>query len=432
MKDLYDLLEEKKTKWQAIEAPADFESRLNQALEQASPRPTRKRRLTLSLISAAAVLLIFLIGLTYPTLAYYGKQILGFDSVMSHNLKALNHAGKGQIINKRFTFKDGTVVTLDGIMSDPNEMIAFVTVKNNSRKISNYSFTSDGFTGLWTRLNPTSGYGKMSQSGHTMKYVENFKAPGPFTNRHLTYSFTLTNAQDHQESGEIGLNYNRDKAMPTSVQKTLNQTIDLDGNRLFVKQLTATPTSTVLTGSFHSKVLKQLMDSSPDSWIQLIANGKVIGEQGGGFQSNGLNIKFQEQFDPLPQPLKNLQVVINKAPNHDSSVKHWPLESLQKGTVLAIQPQSITVMDKEIENTHLTLILSIPDTVKLGSLSIQANGQTIKGKIIGANLQKQKDGTLARQITYQFDTGHTNGQLTLAGYNYFKTYHKVIKVSIEN
>lgn len=41
------------------------------------------------------------------TLAFYGKKLIGYESVMNGTLKELNQLGKGQIIGKSHTFSRG-------------------------------------------------------------------------------------------------------------------------------------------------------------------------------------------------------------------------------------------------------------------------------------------------------------------------------------
>lgn len=62
---------------------------------------------------------------------------------MSGTLQQLNELGKGQLIDKSYTFKNGVKVTLDGIMLDDNKMIVFFTnYDSEGNAYDRLSFTS--------------------------------------------------------------------------------------------------------------------------------------------------------------------------------------------------------------------------------------------------------------------------------------------------
>ncbi len=62
------------------------------------------------------------------TLAYYGKKLIGYDMVMNGTLQELNQLGKGQEIGEAYTFQNGVTLSLDGIMLDGNQLLAFYTL----------------------------------------------------------------------------------------------------------------------------------------------------------------------------------------------------------------------------------------------------------------------------------------------------------------
>ena len=75
-----------------------------------------KKNKTIRTKVAALIILVLLLGYNMDTLAYYGKQLIGYESIMDGTLSELNNLGKGQIIDKSYIFKSGVKVTLDGIM----------------------------------------------------------------------------------------------------------------------------------------------------------------------------------------------------------------------------------------------------------------------------------------------------------------------------
>lgn len=99
MNDVEAALKDKKKELDGIEAPAELEARLRQALQGG------KRRVVYKPVAAA---LIAVLLLTY---------------------------GRGQEIGRSYTFSNGVEVTIDGIMFDENELVAFYKVHSSSGKL---------------------------------------------------------------------------------------------------------------------------------------------------------------------------------------------------------------------------------------------------------------------------------------------------------
>ena len=123
--------------------------------------------------------LIF-VGYNYNGFAYYGKKIMGFDDLMSGTLAELNEEGMGQTIGKSVLLEDGTEFTVDGIMTDANQLILYYTLTNTKETddISirdNYRFSDKFAPGkaecpLSMRRNPKSkGNCLLNLSAHLRK-----------------------------------------------------------------------------------------------------------------------------------------------------------------------------------------------------------------------------------------------------------------------
>ncbi len=125
MSDIEKRLEEEKMRIDAIETPLELEGRLRKALDN-TRKPTRLPVIWKTL--AMAILLFIFVGYHFNAFAFYGKQILGFDDMITGTLKDLNNAGKGQKIEKSFMLGDKTKLTINGIMTDANRMIVYYTV----------------------------------------------------------------------------------------------------------------------------------------------------------------------------------------------------------------------------------------------------------------------------------------------------------------
>ena len=75
---------------------------------------------------AAACLVVFLIGYNLDTLAFYRKELIGYEPLMNGNLKAIEEAWERSGNRENHTFKNGVTVTLDGIMLDENQILVFI------------------------------------------------------------------------------------------------------------------------------------------------------------------------------------------------------------------------------------------------------------------------------------------------------------------
>ncbi len=116
MREVEKMLNENKNDIDQIKVPKELEERLSSALN--NHKPTKAKRKYVKVRIAVAFIAVLLIGYNIDTLAFYGKQLIGYDQVMNGTLKELNELGKGQMIDKSHTFEDGVIITLDGIMID--------------------------------------------------------------------------------------------------------------------------------------------------------------------------------------------------------------------------------------------------------------------------------------------------------------------------
>ena len=124
MNNIEDLLNKEKEKFEKLEVPKDMEDRLKNSLDNVKSKKKKNIRVRV----ATLIIVVLLLGYNMDTLAYYGKQLIGYESIMDGTLSELNQLGKGQIIEKSYTFKTGVKVTLDGIMLDDNKMILFYSI----------------------------------------------------------------------------------------------------------------------------------------------------------------------------------------------------------------------------------------------------------------------------------------------------------------
>jgi hypothetical protein len=103
-------LRKKKSEIDQMQVPDEMELRLRSALERQQVSPIKKNwkpRI------AILCILVLLVAYQSDTLAFYGKRLIGYDPIMNGTLKQLNQLGKGQSINKSYTYKNGIILSLD-------------------------------------------------------------------------------------------------------------------------------------------------------------------------------------------------------------------------------------------------------------------------------------------------------------------------------
>src|SRR5699024_3050744 len=135
--------------------------------------PNKKRSFNIKGKIAVLIIIALLIGYNANTLAYYAKELIGYDNVMNGTLQELNELGRGQIIDKSYTFKNGIKVTLDGIMLDDNNLILFHTIKDPSGNVEDAYLDLEihQLEGLFGTTYKYGGYGEINEDGTEMKWI---------------------------------------------------------------------------------------------------------------------------------------------------------------------------------------------------------------------------------------------------------------------
>ena len=313
MKDLEEMLKENKI--QDLKVPDELEGRLRKALDNKKP----KRKNSFGLIAAS---LIFLLVFTFnfDAIAYYTRQFLGFDNIMTGTLKDLNNMGKGQIVDKGFTMDNGVSVILDGVMVDRNQLIAFFTITRDGQKVDFHDFNL-GFinlNGLTKRYFARGGIGQINDDMTEIKYIYEFDPPSPFE-RYLTFTYYY-NSNGTTNEEKISFRLDRKKSMGFLLTEKINKTVELDNSgKVHFDTISVSPTKTVIEGTldvFYNiptplDLPSPALRNIPQLEIELIADGIVIPKQGGSMGSkNDREIKFSLGFDTVPPETKKLEIIV--------------------------------------------------------------------------------------------------------------------------
>lgn len=268
--NIEDVLYEQKLKIDNIHAPLELEDRLKEALDiseklnsedtseisdgsypsyryDTANRTNKSFKWSKGFI-AALITLVLIFSYSYDTLAYYGKRIIGYDKVVYGSVEALNEEGAGQEINKSHTFSNGVTVTLDGIMFDENELVAFYKVQSKNTKLedTNLFMRIDGIRPLG--YHPSGGAGTLIDD-YTQMWVHSFQAPKIYE-KWLSLEINMT-ADRKSETGKINFTLDRSKAMKRVAKQEIGKGIELEGLRINFLSLTASRLSTNIEGTME-------------------------------------------------------------------------------------------------------------------------------------------------------------------------------------
>lgn len=309
MNNIEDRLLGEKMRLSELTAPEELEARLRKALNNASPQTITKWKVKKSWTIAAAVIAVMLFaGNQYPALAYYGKMLFGFEEAVYDTLSELDNQGKGQTLNQRFQLEDGTMFTINGLMSDENQFILYYTLNNPNGLRGIDSFMPDEIRGFQTESNKLingATSGPIGGVTETKGYVA-FDPVNPLA-KELTFSYWYKLPESDQEQrGQITFPYRSDEALPTKIKQPIN--VVVNGQTVNIGTITATPTMTLIEGTLQAE--NELLNHAVLNGIDLMTNEGSISLFGTSWHSQTGD--FSMYYDALPENLQSLQLTLKE------------------------------------------------------------------------------------------------------------------------
>lgn len=434
MSKVEDMLNNKKIEIEELKIPDELEERLKGALQNVNPK--RKEKSGLIVKIASLVIAVLLIGYNSDTLAFYGKKLIGFDDVMTDTLKGLNELGKGQVINKSYTFKNGVKITLDGVMMDDNQLLMFYTIKSQNGNVDELNIAMGYIQGVLSKHYMKSGQGIRNEEGTEIKWQMEFEKPH-FFEKNLKWSVTLKNG-DEVENGEIAFELDRSKAMGHTLKKKVNKSIKFDQGEINFESIVASPTTTYIKGKIQN-IFELAKDEllgegfrPTDLDIRLIANGKEVQLQSGGISTNLDGITFDRKFDALPKDLKTLQIKVVSLQTNNKVDEKIYLSKGKEGKSVEILGQKIDINDVYEKEGKTYVTITTKEDVLLSKVYMMMEDKKVELKsTVPVNHDKKQDGTITYTRTLCFED--TGDKLTLAirSIRYNKTYNKEINVEVK-
>ncbi|MDF2890616.1 MAG: hypothetical protein K0R80_983 [Clostridia bacterium] len=438
MKLIEEMLNNSKIEIEELQVPDELEARLNSALQ--NKRMSKKRNNNWSIKVAVLLIAFMLVTYNIDTLAFYGRELLGFDNILNGTLKELNKMGMGQTIEKSHTFSNGIKVTLNGVMLDDNQLLAFYTIQNTEGSaedvFSSGSFNSMYVQGILGRNYLESGQGQLSEDKSVIRWVEEFEPPHAFEKK-LTWVFNIF-IDGKSEEGKISFVLDRDKAMGHTLKSRLNQNIKLEGSDIRFDTITASPTTTVVKGTVQN-IIELASDKisgerifSPNLDIKLLANDKEIDLQGGGMSTDMKGMKFEKRYDALPQNLEKLQLhLVSFGAEHEVS-ELISLDRSLKARTIKVSGQDIIIEKLEERNGETFVTITTEESVLLSKVYLMVDNHRVElTETIDDNYDKKKDGTITKTRTLRFETAAEDLQLEIKRIRYQEAYDEYVNIPID-
>jgi hypothetical protein len=420
--NIEELLKKNKLDFDKLEAPKSLENKLRIALKDKN----RSKISRASKIKAAAIFLcLILAGYNFSTLGFYSAKLTGYDKLMDANLKNLNELGKGQTISKSFTFKNGLIFTLDGIMLDDNKLLAFYTIKNSAGDIENTSVDLK-ISGKFNSYPLQSSYGISNNTKTEMKSTGNFNSPS-ILDKDLVLNII---SKENSEMGKITFTLDQNKSMGHSIKKYLNKNIKADNTNLHIQYISASPTTTIIKGrvgdilGLVANRLKGVTFSPSNLDIKLLVDGKVIESQTSELSSNIDGVSFKYNFQPLPTDFKKLQIELSGLTSEHIINKNFKLKKEFHNENITVENKNIRI-DKIYEsNGNTYVIFSTASDVILAKVNMIIDGKTVN---LNKTMQENNNKTPNTRIL-EFNGTGSNLQLNIQRMIYRTNYNNTIDI----
>lgn len=234
-------------------------------------------------------------------------------------MKELNEKGLRQAVEQSIQLNDGTIVTIDGIVSDTNRVIVYYREENKEHPLHDY-FSFNKIEGFLTNTYFSSGSSQTNNDSHQCTGMAIFEAVSTFAKK-LALSIR---DNDSGEQYTLNFPYNANKAIPITLKHALNHKFKTDTGIISVQHIISTGASTLITGKFNQSIDRYLNSTIN---INLYADGKLI-----PWQQNGINSflfggdNFEVFYDAIPANTKKLEIKLENFNAYEKVANSFAIE----------------------------------------------------------------------------------------------------------
>ncbi|KOP68512.1 hypothetical protein AMS62_27185 [Bacillus sp. FJAT-18019] len=438
MRTIEEKLHEHKQSFNRVQASPELEGRLRNALQNVPVKP-RKRSKALLWVSSAAAAVILIAGMyQYPAFAYYGAKLLDRSELTSLSFSEVAEQGYGQTVNKSKTFDDGTVITVNGVISDDNAFLMYYTINYPAGSIKDaddlfYRYNVGSLRGFLTDSDPKEGNGLSSPDVSEYKGVYKFEPVSPFS-RTLTATFYKWGDEGERSSYPISFKFEANKAMKSIIKQRISKSVSVDEGTVHYDSITASPSSTILRGHYELEKEGQPRFSGK---TKLLVNGNEV--KSWGMRSSSYADKgfpgFELDFDVLPtDKIETLELVLENFDGYQKVEEPISLASPSDQSIrIGGEKLWIRSVTKTYNGYDIVIARKQFTILETDSLSVQARGNIVPVSSISASRPWDlNNGNMLWEQTYSFNTANKPEQLLLEGFHYIKTYDKEITIPIDS
>ncbi len=416
-----------------IKTPDYLEAHLMETLRE---KKKKNRIISSGYHKIAAVLIcIFLLSYNFDALAYYSKKLTNYEDLSTHSVNQLIKDGEGQMIDSSFVFSDGNVLTLEGIMLDESQLIAFYSLQFNNGD----TITPDYFDYLKTAkikgylfdYEFHGGSGLLEEDQNKILLQYEYDTP-MFFEKYMTFTafYSPTN-----ETAKISFELDRSKALKTIYKSKINKSVEAENKEVIISDIVATQTKTVVNGQIQTiieliiDVLNTTRMRPQEINISLIADGYSLSTLGRGISSDRKGITFDVEFEAIPENTKALDIVINEiVADYDIDVS-IPMDYDIKEQDYYIHGEKITIDYIEKKNNKTYITFTSLHTTFLSNVVMVSDNQTFQlNNTNDVDYIKNDIGEFLHQRTMVFDNTVEEWQLNIQSISHLTKIDKTINV----
>lgn len=436
MRTIEEKLQEYKQSFNMVQAPSELENRLRNALRNV-PAKKRKRNIALPWIASTAAALLLIAGMyQYPAFAYYGAKLLEKNELIALSFSEVAEHGYGQAVNKSKTFDDGTIITVNGVISDDNAFLMYYTIKLPVGSVidtdGSFDYNVDKLQGFLTDSDPKEGSGHYNKGESQYEGVYKFEPVSPFS-RTLTVTFSKWLDNGERSSYPISFKFEANKAMKSIVKQKISKSIPVDQGAIHYDSITASPTSTIVKGHYEleNKGYPRISEKT-----KLYVNGTELKRWGMRSNHNGeAGIPgFEIEFDVLPtEKVKTIELILEAFEGFQKVEEAISLASPSDQSIkIGEEKLWIRSVTKTATGYDIVIARKQFTILETDNLSILAAGNTVPVSSMSTSRPWDlNNGNILWEQTYSFNTRDKPEHLLLEGFQYIKTYDKTISIPLD-
>lgn len=344
--------------------------------------------------------------------------------------------GYGQLVNKSITLDDGTVITVERVIADDNAFTMHYSIdRPKGEEISSYSsrYRVEGIKGFMTDSIIKEGSGGYSEDTGKFMGTYRFEPISPFS-RNLTVNFYESMDNAKPVPYPISFKFDASKAMKSLVKEKFSESVPIDQGFIHYESITASPSSTVITGHFE-------LDGDKEPWFfgrtRLYVNGVEVESRGMESQLNtkrGIR-EFKIGYDALPivENINSIELLVENSNGYYKIPESISLASPSDQSIKVGNEKLWIRSVSKTETGYDVVVASKQFTIlEKNNLFAEAGGSQIPVSSISS--QRPWDlgnGNILWERTYSFNTSDRPETLHLDGYHYIKTYNKRVTIPID-